>query len=344
MGDWPESKGERAVWSAFAAAFLIGVGLVSLIDVFTGENAEQTPIAIPVEANGSDLFVIAPGAEHRLLPLADHRFQLLPPWQDLPTYRAPYWVGFPNGMDLPRLPDGWTATAPDRRGQWEWVLVSPEQPINTPDRYELVDHLGGAEIFFRWPDGRTNPCDQWRFGSWGCGLDDWLWVGVTEQFFRGQPRECIWAHPTDGADLVIRFTDVPVGNRVAGRFGIADPGVAMEDGAPVSMVVRAAGEERSFMAQNRQGMFSYHLALSPEPDADTMNVEFVVSTEQAGRRHFCFNGAIVGSGQNRRRTGATEEQAPREGTGGLEPVPLLQIETMIPQPDMLQLPVRGGHE
>ena len=340
--DWRESKGERTVWSAFAAAFLVGVGLVSLIDVFTGETANQTPVDIPVEVTGSDVLVVAPGAEHRLLPLAQHRFQLLPAWENLPSSRAPYWVGLPDGMELPRVPDGWSAAELHRRGQWDWVFVSPDQPVSTPERFELTDNVGSAEISFRWPDGRTHPCDQWRFGSWGCGLEDWLWVGPTEQFFRGQPRECIWAHPTDGAELVIRFTDVPNGSRLAGRYGIADSGADMEDGAPVSMVVRAGEEERRVVAQNRHGMFSYHLALSSEPGVDTIDIEFIISSEPAGRRHFCFTGAVVGSAEPRRQGRIGHERA-EEGTGAA-PLPFRQFDTLIPQPELLQLPIREGRE
>lgn len=329
------------MWSAFAAAFLVGVGLVSLIDVFTGETADQTPIAIPGEVADADVFVIAPGAEHRLLPLAGHRFKLLPPWETLPNNRRSYWVGLFDDAELPRLPDGWSATEPDRRGEWDWVLVTPDQPINTPERYDLVENVGTAEIYFRWPDGRTQPCDHWRFGTWGCGLEEWLWVGPTEQHFRGQPRECIWAHPAEGAELVIRFPDVPSGSRLAGRYGIADSGADMPDGASVEMLVRAGAEERTVVAQNRHGMFSYHLALSAEPGVDVIDVELVISSERAGRRHFCFTGAVVGSGGQLRR-GRNETDGAEEGTGFVPARTFRQFDALVPQPELLQLPSQEG--
>jgi hypothetical protein len=125
--------------------------------------------------------------------------------------------------------------------------------------------------------------------------------------------------------LVIQFSDVPRGTRIMGRFGLTDAAVAVPDGAPVSLTIRAGQSERQVVAENQRGFNSYQLRLESAAD-DPVDVEFVITAAEDGRRHFCFNGGMQGIGARQRQNAQRSDDPPerseppeetQEGTGSV---------------------------
>lgn len=331
LGD-PTQNPEGALLPLLSAVLLIGIGLVSIIDAVTVGDEGDRIEAVPDEVGESAVVLIAPGREEQLGVLSRGRTALLAaPWAALPAVDSDFWVVLGDGVDLPRLPDGYQVLAEREEGAWTWVHVGGGEPSPRAERWDLLEALRSAEVAYVDADGTTHPCDQWRFGRWTCGLDEWLWIGIAEPTFRGQVRRCVWAHPRENSTLVIRATGVPVGERLRGRYGIADSGTEMEDGAPVDFAVRVGRAERDLVAQNRSGMSSYRVRINNDDvDGERTDVEFRISSPFVGRRHFCFTASMQGAGPDSDaeeidldellepgQLGAEEIDA-TEGTGGAE--------------------------
>ena len=115
-------------------------------------------------------------------------------------------------------------------------------------------------------------------------------VGVTviddDQEYR--PRRCIWPEPSNQGPIVLRFKDVPLGDRIHGYLGI--PWVLGRDGigAPVILEVRAA--ERSLGRAVQRGERAWEPFELPLRDlaGATAAVEFIVHDVPAAERLFCF--------------------------------------------------------
>jgi len=291
------------VLSVVAATFLVGVGLVSLADALDTSSQPAPMAEAPEQVAGHRVLVVAPGHEESVTGIVGTtNVDLHPEWEPLPALGRPYWVAVGRGADLPRLPEGWTSAPPVETDVFSWVAVMPSEPVRSRERYDFVDSLEHADVRFIDSLGTHHPCTTWRFGRWTCGLEDWLWIGESEQPFREVPQRCIWAHPRVDSQLVIRFADVPVGSRVSGRYGIADSGADMPDGAPVELRVDVDDASRLFTAQNRRGLYSYRLIPEANP-GETVDVTFTISADHVGRRHFCFTGGMqdLGSEPSRSR-------------------------------------------
>ncbi|MBN1945515.1 MAG: hypothetical protein JW797_07550 [Bradymonadales bacterium] len=292
------------IWWLLALAFLVGTAAVSLIELVLADVGIQEEIPIPAEMGEGHLVIVAPGQEHLLLAKSlPESFSFHPSWERLPAREEGYQVLLPRHLSIPRLPEGWSERFRQELAGWQWVAVGPTSPVQRrdADEVDLAQELGRARVFFRGPDGQQIPCDRWRFGRWGCGLEEWLWVGPTQLDMRGVNRSCIWAHPRAGYELVIQFSRVPSGSRLSGRYGLSDSAVAVADGADVGFEVRVGQVERQFVAENRQGFFPYQVPLDGVGEGP-IDIEFVVTAENDGRRHFCFSGAI-----QRRNTGSFED-------------------------------------
>jgi hypothetical protein len=311
--DDPTHTAEGALLPLLSAVLLIGIGLVSIIDAVTVGDEGDRIDAVPDEVGESAVVLVAPGREEQLGVLSRGRAaQLSPPWAPLPALDSDYWVVLGDGVDLPRLPDGYEVLAEREEGVWTWVHVGGGAPSPRAERWDLLDALRSAEVAYVDADGTSHACDQWRFGRWTCGLDEWLWIGIAEPTFRGQPRRCVWAHPRENSELVIRATGVPVGERLRGRYGIADSGTDMEDGAPVDFAVRVGRAERELVAQNRPGMSSYRVRINAdEVDGERTDVEFRISSAFVGRRHFCFTASIWTSSSSRGSSEPKIDRPPR---------------------------------
>jgi hypothetical protein len=288
---------EATVWPVLAVTFLLGIGLVSLLDILTGNDGEAPALEMPETSSGVTTVWVAPGAEHLLSGLdAPERVRLHMPWQPLPALAQNYLLVLRDSTDHPRLPDGWIASNEVSREHWRFVEIETVEERPESDRFDLMARLDWAEVYFEAEDGSVLPCSQWRFGRWTCGLEEWLWVGQTQVVIRGQERQCIWAHPKVQYDLVIRFPQLEIGRRLSGRYGMSDEAAESPEGGDVDFTVRVGDQIRELSAQNRRGFYSYQV-VTEDLDGQRAEVEFRVSAGYDGRRHFCFTASILGVGE-----------------------------------------------
>jgi hypothetical protein len=115
------------------------------------------------------------------------------------------------------------------------------------------------------------------------------YVGTTiiddEQY---RPRRCVWAHPPRRGALVIRFEDVPLGERIDGYAGLSY--FQFRDGveAPVDLEVRVDGASLGrYRHRDERGWASFRFA-TPGKRGARGDVEFRVESRAARQRHFCF--------------------------------------------------------
>jgi hypothetical protein len=111
------------------------------------------------------------------------------------------------------------------------TTVIPPVPPRDPVGYRFRDHLSAAELAIEGGplDGATfepyvpaatgarRPRNVRRWGdNW------WQYVGEVDDVCGGYSRPAIWAHPVREGELVLRYTDVPLGDRIDGFMGVSD--------------------------------------------------------------------------------------------------------------------------
>lgn len=312
------------LWPLIATVFLVGIGLVSLADTLTGAVPERNFPVFTEEMSHSPVIVIAPGAEQLLAELPSlERVTLHPSWERLPEIGEPFYVITSLG-ELPRLPDGWQHESEIEEEGWRITLINPPGLSVQAHSYDVSEHLSEANIFYQPEEGPTAHCDRWILRRWECGLESWHWVGVTDVVMQNRDRRCIWAHPATGHDLVIQFSDVPLGTQLAGRYGLSDTVIDYTDLPPVQFEARVGTASRSFSVGSRRGFHSYQL--TPEStDTGPVDVEFVISAEHDGLRHFCFT-AVMQDIDTVAQPAVSPVETPAEAVQPLEgeilPVPL----------------------
>lgn len=123
-----------------------------------------------------------------------------------------------------------------------------------------------------------------------CPESPYLNVSVTvvaDQEF--MPRRCIWAHPPLSGERVVRFSGVPLGEKIVGHAGMYWMIERARIGAPVDMVVRVDGEVVGTVTHaDGEGWKRFELPLGAHARKDKATVEFGVSSVDYRDRHFCF--------------------------------------------------------
>lgn len=209
------------------------------------------------------------------------------------------------GKTAPEL-EGWKVLDESSHGAFRVrVLQNPDfvQPL-----YRFVDQLGPgqAEVFVEEAHGhRTRSClftEHARPRTGGlhgaiafprarfrCSGAEHQFVGVTvmdDQDYR--PRRCIWAHPSDRGPLVLRFDRVPLNKEIFGYAGLSYFLMREGAGTPVVLEVRIDGKSIGrYVHRDEWGWAPFHFPL-PRSYDEPSSVEFVVTSERADYRHFCF--------------------------------------------------------
>jgi hypothetical protein len=103
-----------------------------------------------------------------------------------------------------------------------------------------------------------------------------------------RPRRCIWAQPTAGGPLRIRFRGVPVGRVVRGHGLI--PWLVGRDarGTPISLAIAVGGERiGTFVYRDGDGWKPFQFETKGHAGR-TEEVVFEVTSASVHDRHFCF--------------------------------------------------------
>ncbi|MDP7113308.1 MAG: hypothetical protein QGH45_15155, partial [Myxococcota bacterium] len=111
------------------------------------------------------------------------------------------------------------------------TTVIPPVPPRDPVGFRFRDHLADAEpaieggprdgaIFEPHVPAASGPRRPRSVRRWG---DDWWqYVGEVDDVCGGFSRAAIWAHPVRDGALVLRYEDVPLGDRIDGFMGVSD--------------------------------------------------------------------------------------------------------------------------
>ncbi len=110
---------------------------------------------------------------------------------------------------------------------------------------------------------------------------------IADQDFR--PRRCIWAHPPNRGDLVLRFSDVNLGKTIRGHGGMYWVIERDRPGGPIAVRVRVNGDEIGrYEHKDGDGWSLFEMPLGTHAQTKNATVEFSVSAKNNLHRHFCF--------------------------------------------------------
>jgi hypothetical protein len=129
-----------------------------------------------------------------------------------------------------------------------------------------------------------------------CTQEGWNYVGVTViEDMQHRGRRCMWSHPVQGAVMATTFEGVAVGTVLHGHHGIAYEAERGDDlgndlGGPVELTVYV-DDQRVGTSIHRDGEgWKLYEFDTRAVTGTSRRVRFEVRSEQAGMRHYCFEG------------------------------------------------------
>lgn len=185
------------------------------------------------------------------------------------------------------------STAPPDPGAGVRIGALWVEPFDAPgpsQRWQLSESLHRAQVFLG-----NDRCPRRRDGRFQCRHGDWNHVMAGWYEVEERPFRCVWAHPVTGEALRIRVPDAPVGTLgVHGAFvGLS----AQRSSVPVHLEARRAGRVLGpWTFESRPGVQRFRMEPadavtavgSDIPDAAS-ELELVITSPDAGARHFCFD-------------------------------------------------------
>ena len=160
-------------------------------------------------------------------------------------------------------------------------------------RWDFVSNVGQAEVTLVHAGAPAEPCAKQgaRFDCSQGGRFGWRWVGEHQLIAGGRARRCLWAHPTTGATLRVRYPSVRVGRTLAISHALSD--VVARSGSPVSLDVFLGDARVGALTQNTVAGWSRAQLDTSAAAGQTAPVTFEVRTPSDGARHFCFAAEVL---------------------------------------------------
>jgi hypothetical protein len=184
-----------------------------------------------------------------------------------------------------------TYTIEERREFGRGTLLRYRLPEPARVLYDFRERLFEARVRMI-ANGTPLPCSRWDQDRWICTPRDWNYVGRMIVELGDDPREIIWAHPSDEGPIEVAYGNVPHGTTLRVHTGFTPPAARAKDGAPVTLEVEVDGRPAARIVQeNRTGFFGSDVDLAPFGEGPHA-VVFRVSTARAGMRHFCFTAEV----------------------------------------------------
>jgi hypothetical protein len=205
------------------------------------------------------------------------------------------------GASAPEL-RGWKLLEERRAGKLRLRVLENPSPMHPT--FDFVDAVPNAAVSDVRKDGES-PCPYTtaaRRSAGGlhgdpafpsarhvCSGGEAHFVGVTvveDAEWRG--RRCIWAEPAAGAELTVRYHDVPLGSVLRG-YGTLPWWVERElRGTPVEMRILVGGEEvGTYVHRDGEGWRRFEAPLGARAGTRA-DVEFRISSRRPHDRQFCF--------------------------------------------------------
>ena len=141
--------------------------------------------------------------------------------------------------------------------------------------------------------GIATRCAPERGDRYQCSEATWNYVGPESYRVGGEFRQCLWAHPVEGAILRVRFPGVTLKRRLVGHHGLLDDAVqGFPAGAPVTLEVFVGGEKKlTQVRSNTTGWEGFSVDTSALAGR-TAELRFQITTPSAAGRHYCFEAAV----------------------------------------------------
>lgn len=171
------------------------------------------------------------------------------------------------------------------------------EPFDAPGpgkRWQLSESLDRAQVTVG-----PERCQRRADGRFQCRRGDWNHVMAGWYEVEEWPFHCVWAHPVTGASLRIGVPDVPTGSLHghAAFVGLS----AQRSNVPVHLEARRRGQVVGrWTFESRTGIQPFQSEPVPSLSAADVDVdddggvglELVVTSPDAGARHFCFDAWI----------------------------------------------------
>ncbi len=127
------------------------------------------------------------------------------------------------------------------------------------------------------------------------GHPGWMHVGLETVVTNKKNERCIWAHPTTGGKVAVRFEGVTVDKELELSHALADSAMRNKSGKPVTASVFVGGALVGRHAkQNRPGFDRKRLTVPEGKRGKNKNVRVEITTRDDGARHYCFRLRSVG--------------------------------------------------
>jgi len=159
--------------------------------------------------------------------------------------------------------------------------------------FDLHENLPDAEVFYQ-RDKKKTPCQGWirKDSRFTCSNADWQNVGWMTQEIGDAVRKTIWSHPVTNTEVHIKYRNVGADKKVVLFTGLTLYGAADDTGLPVHVDIKVDGKKIGRATQeNKTGWHRHEFSLK-KVAGNLHDIEFVVTTERDGRRHFSFNGYV----------------------------------------------------
>ncbi|MEB2310242.1 MAG: hypothetical protein OZ921_20325 [Sorangiineae bacterium] len=267
----------------------------------TGDDWSKLRGALAAVAKPGDLIVAAPDWAD---PLARRSFgdAMMPlaavARPDESAFARAVEVGI-LGSHAPAL-DGWRTVSETRAGRFALRVL--ENPAPARVRYRFLDHVAPDQLTVALGERECAYTESGRPRTGGlfgpatvpsvrheCPGFPGVYAGVTvidDEEYR--PRRCMWATPSAGEPLRLRYRDVPLGEKIYGYTG--NSWFLYRDGrsAPVELVVRVGGDALGrAVHQPADGWKRFEFSAGAHA-GEREDVEFELRATGSGERQLCF--------------------------------------------------------
>ena len=303
--------GWRRAVACYAIALVPVAGLGELAaQIYVSRRAPSfaswQQIAAPVAAlrQRDDLVVVAPRWAEPMARqvIGDEQLTMADLGRpDVSRYRTALEISI-LGERAPELA-GWQELSRETHGKFQFRRL--ENPNARPVLLDFVDALSPERVSVStgleaspcpWTDhaivvaGGLGGHPTFPASRFQCPQGTFFNVGVTviadETFL---PRRCLWAHPPQRGELVIRYENVNLGDVIAGHGGMYWIIERELGGASVTLGVRVNGAPLGELVHNDgDGWAAFEMPLGAQAHARAAVVEFAVSSPNYQHRHFCF--------------------------------------------------------